>query len=70
MEEFQNWTRATIFRYAIYNPVQSETQLNITLQDRDTGQAYIQKSQVCVNGEEYAFDENFSMEYEGEENRI
>lgn len=67
MEEFQNWTRVTIFRYAIYNPAQSETKLNITLQDRDTGQAYIQKSQVCVNGEEYAFDENFSMEYEGEE---
>lgn len=67
MEEFPNWTRATIFRYAIYNPVDSETQLNITLQDRDSGQIYIQKKLVCVNGEGYDFDENFSMEYEGDE---
>lgn len=44
MEEFQNWTRVTIFRYAIYNPTQEETLLNIALQDRDTGQLYIQKS--------------------------
>lgn len=44
MEEFQNWTRATIFRYAIYNPVQNETKLNITLQDSETGQAYIKKA--------------------------
>lgn len=67
MEEFQNWTRATIFRYAIYNPVQNETKLNITLQDSETGQTYIKKSVVCTNGESYDFDENFSMEYEGEE---
>ena len=67
MEEFQNWTRVTIFRYAIYNPTQEETLLNIALQDRDTGQLYIQKNLVCVNGESYDFDENFSMEYEGEE---
>lgn len=67
MEEFQNWTRATIFRYAIYNPVQNETALNLTLLDRDTGQVYIQKNLICVNGESYEFDENFSMEYEGDE---
>lgn len=67
MEEFQNWTRATIFRYAIYNPVQNETALNLTLLDRDTGQVYIQKNLICVNGESYEFDENFAMEYEGAE---
>lgn len=67
MEEFQNWTRATIFRYAIYNPSQDSTVLNITLQDRDTGQVYIRKTQDCINGESYAFDENFSLEYEGDE---
>ena len=67
VEEFQNWTRATIFRYGIYNPAQNETPLCITLQDRDTGQVYIQKNLVCVNGESYAFDENFSMEYDGDE---
>lgn len=67
MEEFQNWTRATIFRYAIYNPVQNETALNLTLLDRDTGQVYIKKNLVCVNGESYEFDENFQMEYEGDE---
>ncbi len=67
MDEFQNWTRTTIFRYAIYNPQQNETALNITLQDRDTGQVYIQKSEVCTNGEDYAFDENFAMEYEGDD---
>ncbi len=39
----------------------------MTLQDRDTGQIYIQKEQICVNGESYAFDENFSMEYNGDE---
>ncbi len=66
-EEFQNWTRVTIFRYAIYNPVQNETALNLTLLDRDTGQVYIQKSLICVNGDSYAFDENFSMEYDGDE---
>lgn len=67
VEEFQNWTRATIFRYAIYNPAGNETPLRLTLQDRDTGQIYIQKEQICVNGESYAFDENFSMEYNGDE---
>lgn len=67
MEKFQNWTRATIFRYAIYNPVQNETALNLTLLDRDTGQVYIKKNLVCVNGESYEFDENFQMEYEGDE---
>ena len=67
MSEFQNWTRATIFRYAIYNPIVNETKLNITLQDSETGQAYIKKSLVCVNGESYDFDENFAMEYEGDE---
>ena len=67
VEEFQNWTRATIFRYAIYNPAGNETPLRLTLQDRDTGQIYIQKEQVCINGESYAFDENFSMEYNGDE---
>lgn len=67
MEEFQNWTRATIFKYAIYNPVQNETALNLTLLDRDTGQTYIKKNLVCVNGESYEFDENFQMEYEGGE---
>ena len=67
MEEFQNWTRATIFRYAIYNPVQNQTELNITLQDRDTGQVYIQKNLICTNDESYEFDENFAMEYEGDE---
>lgn len=67
MEEFQNWTRATIFRYAIYNPVQNETALNLKLIDRDTGQVYIEKSLICINGESYDFDENFAMEYEGDE---
>lgn len=67
MEEFQNWTRATIFQYAIYNPIANETFLRITLQDRTTGQIYLQKEQMCVNGESYAFDENFAMEYEGDE---
>lgn len=67
VEEFQNWTRARIFRYAIYNPVLPTTTLVLTLQDRDTGQIYIQKTQVCENGQSYDFDENFSMEYEGEE---
>lgn len=67
MDEFQNWTRATLFRYAIYNPVQNETILNLTLIDRETGQIYIQKNIACVNGESYAFDENFSLEREGDE---
>lgn len=67
VEEFQNWTRATIFQYAIYNPTANETFLRITLQDRTTGQIYLQKEQMCVNGESYAFDENFAMEYEGDE---
>ena len=67
MEEFQNWTRATIFKYAIYNPQANETFLRITLQDRTTGQIYIQKDITCVNGESYDFDENFGMEYEGDE---
>lgn len=62
VNEFQNWTRATIFRYAIYNPAAETTPLRLTFQDRDTGQIYIQKEQTCVNGESYAFDENFSME--------
>ena len=66
-EEFQNWTRATIFRYAIYNPVQDETPISLTLLDRDTGQVYIKKNIVCVNGESYEFDENFQMECEGDE---
>jgi len=67
MDEFQNWTRATIFRYAIFNPAGNTTPLRLTLQDRDTGQVYIQKEQECINGESYAFDENFSMEYDGDE---
>lgn len=67
MEAFQNWTRATIFRYAIYNPESTETPLRITLQDRDSGQVYIQRETVCVNGESYDFNENFSMEREGGE---
>ena len=70
LEEFQNWTRATIFRFAIYNPVQEATDLTLTLLDRDTGQVYIQKKLTCVNGESYAFDENFSMECEGDEQPI
>lgn len=67
MEEFQNWTRTTIFRFAIYNPASESTPLRLTLQDRDTGQIYIQKEMACVNGESYDFDENFQMEYEADE---
>lgn len=67
VNEFPNWTRTTVFRYAIYNPVQESTLLNMTLQDVDTGQVYIQKSVDCVNGVSYAFDENFAMECDGEE---
>lgn len=70
VEEFQNWTRTTIFRYAIFNPNQDETPLKLTLLDRDTGQIYIQKELVCVNGESYVFDENFSMECDGDEQPV
>ena len=66
-EGFQNWTRETIFRYAIYNPSMEETQMRITLQDKESGQIYVQKDLICVNGESYAFDENFSMECATEE---
>lgn len=67
VEEFQNWTRATIFRYAIYNPSAQQTQLRLTLQDSESGQIYIQKEVICENGESYSFDENFAMEYDGDE---
>lgn len=67
MEEFENWTRATIFRFAIYNPTQEATPLRIVLQDSETGQVYIQRDMTCVNGESYDFDENFAMEYAGDE---
>lgn len=64
---FQNWTRAAIFRYAIFNPAANETFLRITLQDRSTGQVYLRREHMCVNGESYDFDENFAMEREGDE---
>lgn len=67
MEEFENWTRATIFRFAIYNPAGDTTPLRIVLQDSDTGQVYIQRDMTCANGVSYDFDENFSMEYAGDE---
>jgi hypothetical protein len=67
VSEFENWTRTTIFRYAIYNPQKDSTTVRLTLQDRDTGQIYIQKDQECVNGTAYEFDENFAMEYEGDD---
>ena len=67
VNEFENWTRITIFRYAIYNPVAETTPLRLTLQDRDTGQIYIQKEINCINGESYEFDENFSLEADSDE---
>lgn len=67
MEEFPNWTRATIFRFAVYNPSAQSTPLTIILQDRSSGQVYISKSIVCINGEDYAFDENFALEPDSDE---
>jgi hypothetical protein len=67
VSEFENWTRTTIFRYAIYNPLSDSATVRLTLQDSDTGQIYIQKEQECVNGTAYEFDENFAMEYDGDE---
>lgn len=65
--EFPNWTRAAIFKYAIYNPATDSSPLRITLQDKTTGQVYVSREQTCENGQTYEFAENFAIEVEADE---
>lgn len=62
--KFENWTRATIFRYAVYNPTAESTKVRIKLQDRDNGKVYIERDVVCTNTESYTFDDNFALEHD------